>query len=186
MRNLISRHARLFDSQLGQFNDGVEMEIPFKDDATLEDLIQRPYNMSRRDRDAFDAIIKPLEDIGVVENVPLGDIYPCTSPAFLVWRDNKPRVVVDLQRENVKLVLYSYPLPRQDDILNCLGGSTVFTIMDILKGFFLQPIAAKDRWKTTFVTLHRGHQRMTVSSMGLANSPAFFQHRMETLFGPYL
>ena len=30
------------------------------------------------------------------------------------------------------------------------------------------------------------HERMTVATMGLTNSPPFFQHRMENLLSPYL
>lgn len=186
IRNLILQHARLFSPRLGRFNDGVDMPIPFKPDANLDDLPQRPYNMSPRDRAAFDSILKPLEEAGVVESVPLGEICPSSSPAFIVWRNDKPRLVVNLRRVNTKLILHSYPLPRQDDILGSFGGCSVFTIMDITKGFFQQSIAYRDRWKTTFVTPHRGLQRLTVSTMGLATSPGFFQHRMEQLFGPYL
>lgn len=186
VRQTILRHARLFRSELGQFNDGVEMEIPFKPDADLDDLIQRPYNMSRRDRKAFDGIVDELTRMGVVEPVKLGEKCAAAAPAFVVWRNDKPRVVVDLRKVNTKLILHGYPLPRQDDILGSFGGCQVFTIMDILKGFFQQPIAAHDRWKTTFVTPHRGLERMAVATMGLTISPPFFQHRMESLFGAYL
>lgn len=186
IKNLILRHARLFSPQLGRFNDGIEMGVPFKQDADLDNLKQRPYNLSRRDRAAFDSIIDPLREVGAVENVPLGHICPCASPAFIVWRNDKPRVVVDLRRVNDKLVDHGYAIPRQDDIRTALGGSTVFTIMDILKGFFQQPLKPEDKWKTTFVTPHRGLQRLTVSTMGLKTSPAFFQHRMDGLFGQYL
>src|SRR5437016_12298502 len=55
--------------------------------------------------------------------------------------------------------------------------------MDIVKGFFQQTIRKSDRWKTAFATTHRGHEQLTVSTMGLANSPGLFQHRMETTFG---
>ncbi|KAE8451157.1 hypothetical protein EG329_004829 [Mollisiaceae sp. DMI_Dod_QoI] len=34
-------------------------------------------------------------------------------------------------------------------------------------------------------TAHRGHEQLTVSTMGLATTPSFFQHRMEDLFGNY-
>ncbi|KAI9878604.1 MAG: hypothetical protein M1830_000423 [Pleopsidium flavum] len=43
--------------------------------------------------------------------------------------------------------------------------------MDVTKGFFQQPIRKADRWKTAFVTPHRGHEQLTVSTMGLVNSP---------------
>lgn len=186
VRQLILHHHRLFNPRLGQFNDGIKMGVPFKPDAQLDDLVQQPYNLSKKDRESFDHIIDPLKDIGVVEDVPLGDICQAASPAFVVYRNEKPRVVVDLRRVNSKLLMHGYPLPRQDDILASMGGCSVFTIMDILKGFFQQPLEEDDKWKTTFVTPHRGLQRLTVASMGLATTPSFFQHRMETILKPYL
>lgn len=50
------------------------------------------------------------------------------------------RFIVDLRKVNprLSLVLHAYPLPRQEG--NGLGGAEVFSIMDIVKGFFQQPI----------------------------------------------
>ena len=94
----------------------------------------------------------------------------------MVWKSNKPRVVVDLQKVNTKLYPDAYPLLKQDQVLGAMGGSMIFSSMDIVKGFFQQLISLKDKWKTAFVTPHRGHEQFTVSMMGLANSPGFFQH----------
>ncbi|CAI6100622.1 unnamed protein product [Clonostachys chloroleuca] len=104
----------------------------------------------------------------------------------VVWRDDKPRVVVDLRKVNMKVVEHAYPLPLQDDILTGMQGATVFSVVDLTKGFFQQGILPEDRWKTTFVTPHRGLERLTVSTMGLLSSPAFFQQRMDNLFRKYL
>ncbi|KID93902.1 Ribonuclease H-like protein, partial [Metarhizium majus ARSEF 297] len=186
IRSVLLKHRNLFRPGLGQFNDGIHMPVPLHPDADLSNLNQRPYAASRRDREAMDDILNPLKEAGVVEDVPLGEPCPVASPAFVVWRDGKPRVVIDMRRVNTKLVTDAYPLPRQDDILSSLQGSTVFSALDLTKGFFQQPIAESDRWKTSFVTPHRGHERLTVSTMGLATSPAFFQHRMEYLFRQYL
>src|SRR5204862_6470338 len=54
------------------------------------------------------------------------------------------------------------------------------------KVVFQQDVTAEDRWKPAFVTPHREHERLTVSTMGLATSPAFFQHRMEYMLQGYL
>lgn len=186
IRGILRKHQRLFRAQLGRFNDGVRMPIPFLPNATLDDLKQKAYPLSRRDREAMDGILDPLREIGVVEDVPLGRPSPSSSPAFIVWRNGKPRVVIDLRRINTKLIKDAYPLPRQDDILTSLHGSSVFSVMDVTKGFFQQEIEPEDRWKTAFVTPHRGHEQLTVSSMGLANSPGFFQHRMQKLLSRYL
>ena len=119
---------------------------------------------------------------GRVEKVPLGQPSAAASPAFVVWKNRKPRVVIDLRKINTKLYPDAYPLPRQDQVLGALGGATIFSSMDITKGFFQQLTKASDRWKSAFVTPHRGHEQLRVSTMGLANSPGFFQHRMENLF----
>jgi hypothetical protein len=80
------------------------------------------------------------------------------------------------------MIVDAYPLPKQDQVLLTMGGAVVFSSLDIVKSFFQQPITPEDQWKTAFVTPHRGHEMYTVSTMGLACSLAFFQHRMETLF----
>jgi hypothetical protein len=134
----------------------------------------------------MDAILDPMREEGALEDVPLGNPSPAASPAFVVWRNGKPRVVVDLRRVNTKLRLDAYPLPKQDDILSALGGSTVFSSLDLVKSFFQQTIATEDRWKTAIVTQHRGQEQFTVATMGLAITPAFYQHRMEVLFSEYL
>jgi len=71
-----------------------------------------------------------------VEKVPLGQPSAAASPAFVVWKNSKPRVIIDLCKVNTKLYPDAYPLPKQDQILGVLGGSTIFLSMDIIKGFF--------------------------------------------------
>jgi hypothetical protein len=184
--NVLLTHNALFSSKLGKFNDGIEMPIPFKDESDLSGLRQFPYNLSKKDKEAMNSVLDPLRKAGVIEPVPLGTPSPIASPAFVVYRNDKPRVVVDLRRVNSKGYIDAYPLPRQDTILQALGGRSIFSSVDMVKSFFQQPIKPADRWKTAFVTPHRGHEQMTRASMGFASSPAFFQHRMELLFGKYL
>lgn len=184
VRSLLDNHSALFRPELGLV-EGATMPIPFKDESDISGLKQSPYPMSPKDRHAMDSILDPLSEQGRVERVPLTSPSPASAPAFVVWRNGKPRVVVDLRRTNAKLLTDAYPLPRQDDILASLGKATIFSTLDITKSFFQVPIAAEDRWKTAFVS-HRGHEQMTVSTMGLANSPAFFQHLMENILRRYL
>lgn len=186
-KEILIRNKELFRKGVGKFNDGVTMPIPFiNGDTDVDGLKQRAYTMSKRDMEAADGILDPLKKVGIVENVPLGEPSAVASPAFVVWHKGKPRVVVDMRKLNLKLYPDAYPLPKQDDILGAMGGSTVFSSLDITKGFFQQPLALGDRWKAAFITPHRGHERLTVATMGLANSPGFFQHRMEDLLKPYL
>jgi hypothetical protein len=186
VHDILARHHTLFRDELGMFNDGVDMPIRFRDETDLKGLKQAPYRLSRRDLTAMDSILDPLTQAGRIEKVPLGGRSAAASPAFIVWNKGKPRVVVDLRRINLKLFPDAYPLPRQDDVLQAMGGGVIFSSLDITKGFFQQPIRPQDRWKTAFTTPHRGLEQLTVSTMGLASSPGFFQHRMENILAQYL
>jgi hypothetical protein len=84
-------------------------------------LKQGPYSLSLKDLRAMDKMLDPLKEIGVVEDVPLGSPSPVSSPAFVIWRDDKPRVVVDMRRLNERLYVDVYPLPKQDDILAAMN-----------------------------------------------------------------
>lgn len=183
---ILREFKALFRNELGRFNDGINMPIVFKADADLSDLRQAAFNLSKRERDDMDTILDPMKKEGTLQPVPLGEPPPIATPAFVVYRNEKPRVVLDMRRFNTKLQLNAYPLPRQETILGALGGSEVFSSLDLTKGFFQQPIAPEDRWKMTLTTAHRGLEQLTVATMGLATSPAFFQARMEKLFGNYL
>ena len=128
---VLERHQTLFRPGLGRFNDGIEMPIPFRDESDIAGLKQNPFNLSQRDRRAVDSILDPLVEQGCVEKVPLGTPSAASSPAFVVWKNGKPRVVVDLRKVNTKLYPDAYPLPKQDTILGALGGSVVFSLVDL-------------------------------------------------------
>ena len=49
----------------------------------------------------------------------------------------------------------AYNLPLSQDIFDQLGGSSVFSTLDLKSGFFQFPIAEEDKEKTAF-TCHRG------------------------------
>lgn len=186
VRYVIQKHSRLFRKELGRFNDGIKMPILFGDGCDLSKLKQAPYSQSLRDKRAIDEVLNPLCEQGRIVPVPLGRPSLVAAPAFVVWKNQKPRVVVDMRKVNQALIPDAYPLPKQDTILSSMGGAMVFTSLNFVKSFFQQDIAEEDQWKTAFVTAHRGHEMFTVSTMGLANSPGFFQHRMENLFEKYL
>lgn len=67
-----------------------------------------------------------------------------------------------------------------------VAGRTIFSSLDVTKGFFQQPILLKDRWKITFVSPHWGHEQLTVAFMGLASSLGSFQAQMERILACYL
>lgn len=71
------------------------------------------YKLSRRDMRVMDAILDPMAADGRVKKVPLEKPSPVSCPAFVVWHNDKTRVVIDLRRVNTKLIPNAYPLLRQ-------------------------------------------------------------------------
>ena len=138
IKTLLYKHRPLFDKALGRFNDGVKMPIPFKSDADLKRLKLPPFSLSLQYRKAADDILDPLVVQGRVKKVPLGKPSAAASPAFIIWKNDKPRLVVDLRRINAALCPDAYPLPKQDDISATLGSGVIFSSLDITKGFFQQ------------------------------------------------
>lgn len=62
-------------------------------------------------------------------------------PVFVIWRTltddtRKPRVVVDVRGLNVLSIPDSYPLPRQDDILNFVRGAKFIFVVDAAQFFY--------------------------------------------------
>ena len=75
----------------------------------------------------------------------LGKPSAAASPAFIIWKNNKPHIIVDLQKINTVLYPDAYLLSKQNTILRALGGGIIFLMIDIIKGFFQQPIIKEDQ-----------------------------------------
>jgi len=87
-------------------------------------------------------------------------------------------VSVDYCRLNSVTVKDSYPLPRIDDSINALSGSSWFSTLDLASGYWQVEVEEKDRPKTAF-TAGSGLYQFTVMPFGLCNAPATFERLME-------
>ena len=72
----------------------------------------------------------------------------------------------------------SYPLPRVDESLDLVSGSTWFSSLDLRSGYYQVPLSPSARPKTAFCT-GRGLWQFKVLSFGLCNAPATFARLMD-------
>jgi len=93
-------------------------------------------------------------------------------------KDGSLRFCVDYRQLNDRTVKDSYPLPRIDDCLDCLGGANWFSTMDLRSGYHQVAMDEHDKDKTTFVT-RKGTFCFNVMPFGLCNAPATFQRLMD-------
>jgi hypothetical protein len=108
------------------------------------------------------------------------------APALLVKKkDQTWRLVIDYKKLNLVTIPDCYPLPNIEITLQTLGtGYTYFSKLDLKSGFWQLPIAAKDCFKTAFITPF-GLFEWLVLPQGLRNSPPSFQRIMNNILGTF-
>jgi hypothetical protein len=119
-----------------------------------------------------------------------GVIRPSTSPwssnvLLVTKKDGTSRFCVDMRKVNDLTVKQAYPLPRIDTCLESLGGSILFSTLDLRSSYWQAEIHPDDAQKTAFVT-RSGQYEFTVLSMGLVNAPSQFQRLMDLVLAGLL
>jgi hypothetical protein len=93
-------------------------------------------------------------------------------------KGGKWRFCVDYRPLNAVTKKDSYPIPRIDEALDVVAGSSWFSSLDLRSGYFQCPLAPDARPKTAFCT-SRGLWQFRVLPFGLCNAPATFERLMD-------
>jgi len=102
------------------------------------------------------------------------------SPVVLVKKKNNTwRFAIDYRQLNLVTKSISHPLPRLEDVFDCLGESsaTIFSTLDLNSAYFQMELDPETKHKSAFVT-HEGVFEFNRMPFGLKNAPMSFQMLM--------
>ena len=177
-RNLI---ANLFQSFGDVFSkDGDDLGLTHLTEHTIDTGDTRPCKQPpHRVPAAFAG-----EDLKAIEKLQRQGVIrpsasPWASPIVLVHKkDGSVRFCSDYRRLNQSTKKDAFPIPRTEDCLDAVAGSTIFSTMDITSAYHQIPVSEKDIPKTAFVTKYGLFEYVTMP-FGLCNATATFQRLME-------
>jgi hypothetical protein len=179
MKEVIQNNEKAFGlgMRLGQFP--AKVAIRMKPDS--EPISLPPFPQSPAKREVMDKQIDEWLQLEVIEP----SISPWGAPTFIVYRNDKPRMVIDYRKLNDFVIPDEFPLPKQDDILQALTGAQWLSTFDALAGFTQLEMANESKEFTGF-RCHRGLFQFKRLPFGYRNGPSVFQRVMQGILSPFL
>ena len=163
------------------------MRIPV--DPTLE-ITYKPsplYRNSPKDIQVINKVFNENQALGRIEPIRKTG-SPYTLRVFVAHQDlgdknAKHRPVINMRPLNNIIPYDTYPIPRQEDIIQALAGADYISTFDVTSSFYQRLIHPDDRYRTGVIThSSHSHEQFATAPMGYKNSVGHNQKFYDQLF----
>jgi len=140
-------------------------------------IVMKSYRTPLATTSTVEAELQEMLRLGVIKP----SSSPWCSPILLIRKkDNSIRFCIDYRALNKVTEKDPYPLPQVDELRDQISNATVFSSLDLTKGYWQVPLNPADTHKIAF-SANRGHYEWTHMPFGLTNAPATFQRLTDTV-----
>ena len=164
LQEVVKKYEHIFTDVPGHANI-IEHEVKLTSDKPVR---SKPYTIPYNARESLKRDIRDMEKMGVIRESK----SPYSSPVVIVRKkDGTNRVCVDFHKLNRITEFDPTPMPTAEDIFQKMSKAKYLTKLDLSKGYWQIPVAAKDIPKTAFVTPD-GSYEFVKMPFGMMNSGA--------------
>jgi hypothetical protein len=179
---------------LGEFVDIVVDELPYSLPAIKSirhhiNLIpgaslpnKSVYRLMLQENEEVKRQVQDLMDKGLIREI----LSPCDVPTVLSPKKDGGWTMCIYSREINKITIrYIFPLPRMDNLMDCLSGAKLFSKIDLKSRYHQIQMREGDEWKTTFKK-NEGLYEWLVMPFGLTNAPCTFMRLMNEVLKDFI